>query len=144
MEITNSSVKKEIMSLKEKPRDSSYTGFSKSINQLKLGFKFPSLSKNRMFSAFPSNIHVLAVAPQGGFHEDKGGWSGAAEFFTYNDIGTCSYGIKNVKVSNTAAQLAQEDVTYTINEKATILLPVEGNESSGFLYSLKWYDNEFP
>ena len=46
----------------------------------------------------------------------------------------------NVKASNTAAQLAEEDVTYTINNKATILMPVEGSVNSGYLYFTKWYD----
>ena len=48
----------------------------------------------------------------------------------------------NVKASNTAVQLAQEDVTYTINNKATILMPVEGSENSGFLYFVRWYDEK--
>lgn len=138
--LTPNKVKKEIGASINKNSDS-YTGLSANINQIKLGFKFPSLSKNKRFLGSSSDIYVLAATPQGGFHQESGGWSGATEFFKYEGC-TCSYGVMNVKASNTAAQLAQEDVTYTINNKATILLPVEGSDSSGFLYSLKWYDLE--
>jgi hypothetical protein len=115
------------------------TGLSPSISNLKLAFKFPNLSKSLMSS---NGMHMLAATPMGGFHEEKGGWSGASQFFTVNNIGTCSYDIMNVSVSNTATELAQEDVSYTINNKATVLLSPEGNEMSGYIYSLKWYDNE--
>jgi hypothetical protein len=74
-----------------------------------------------MVASSSLGIRMLAAAPKGGFHEDKGGWSGASEFFAYPDVGTCSYSVMNVRASNTAAQLAAEDVTYTINKKATIL-----------------------
>ncbi len=134
-------VKKELMKSAGKTNDTS-TDLSSDVNEIKLAFKFPSISKNKMLAASSSNIHLLAAAPKGGFHEDKGGWSGASQFFTYRGIGTCSYSVMNVKAANTAALLAQEDVTYTINNKATILMPVEGSESSGFLYYIKWYDNQ--
>ena len=99
-----------------------------SVNQIKLGFKFPSISTNKKLKASIPDIQMIAATPQGGFHEEKGGWSGAAEFFTAKNIGTCDYAIMNVKASNTAAMLAQEDVTYSINNKATIILPIEGKQ----------------
>ncbi len=137
LSMNESLVKKELMKSAGKTNDRS-TGLSRDLNQIKLAFKFPT--KNKMLAASSQDMHLLAAAPKGGFHEDKGGWSGASQFFIYKNIGTCSYGVMNVKASNTAAQLAQEDVTYTINNKATILMPVEGSESSGFLYYIKWYD----
>lgn len=139
--ITKRSVKKAVQTLNGKPSNR-YTGFVKNVSDLKLGFTFPTLTQNKSLRGTSQPIKILAATVQGGFHDDKGGWSGAAEYFTYKDIGTCSYGIMNVKVSNTAAQLAQEDVTYTINNKATILMPVEGSDNSGYLYMVKWYDDE--
>ncbi len=147
LKINKSFVKKTLIRASAKTSDE-YTGLSRHINQIKLAFKLPSLSENRNFSskrnlaAVPSDIQVLAAAPKGGFHADKGGWSGASQFFTYKGIGACSYAVMNVKASNTAALLAQEDVTYTINNKATILMPVEGCDRSGYLYYVKWYDND--
>lgn len=138
--ITPAKVKRELKASVSKENDS-YTGLSANVNQMKLAFTFPSLNKNKslMATAF-SDINVMAAAPKGGFHQELGGWSGASQFFTYKDVGTCSYSVMNVKASNTAAQLAQEDVTYSINNKATILMPVEGSDSSGYLYFVKWYD----
>lgn len=117
-----------------------YTGLSTNVSQIKLAFTFPSLEKNKSLKT-TEDINIIAAAPKGGFHQELGGWSGASQFFTYKEIGTCSYGVMNVKASNIAAQLAQEDVTYSINNKATISKPVEGNDSSGYLYFVKWYDD---
>jgi hypothetical protein len=142
LKINQSFVKKNLMNVTPKTGDE-YTGLSRDINQIKLAFKFPGLAKNKYFAvSSPSDIQILAAAPKGGFHADKGGWSGASQFFTYKGIGVCSYAVMNVKASNTAAWLAQEDVTYTINNKATILMPVEGSNKSGYLYYVKWYDND--
>ncbi len=47
----------------------------------------------------------------------------------------------NVKASNTAAELAIEDLTYLVNKKATITT-VYGSPSTGFIYKVEWYDNE--
>lgn len=140
LSITPSMVSSELKSRNNKDSDS-YTGLSPNINKMKLAFTFPSLDKNKSLKAYSNDLNIMAAAPKGGFHEELGGWSGASQFFIYRDIGTCSYSVMNVKASNTGAQLAQEDVTYTINNKASLLLPVEGSDSSGYLYSVKWYDD---
>ena len=139
LSMTPTMVKKELKASSNKESEG-YTGLSTDVNQMKLAFSFPSLSQNKFLKATSDDINVMAAAPKGGFHKEIGGWSGASQFFTYKEIGTCSYGVMNVKASNTAAQLAREDVTYTINNKATILMPVEGSDNSGFLYFVKWYD----
>lgn len=138
--MTPAKVKKEIRANTNNESDG-YTGLSSNVNEIKLAFTFPTLDKNKSLKAFSDDINIVAAAPKGGFHQELGGWSGASQFFIHKNIGTCSYSIMNVKASNTAARLAQEDVTYSINNKATILMPVEGNDSSGYLYFLKWYDN---
>lgn len=113
------------------------TGLKRAVSDVKLAFDFEGFGSSHLLKS--NGMKLIAAAPQGGFHEDKGGWSGVVQFFSYENIGTCSYGVMNVKASNTAAQLAQEDVTYIVNSKPT-LLNVEGSENSGFLYSVKWYD----
>ncbi|KTC84419.1 hypothetical protein [Legionella drozanskii] len=110
------------------------------IKDLQLAFKFKGVPQGNALMA-AGNITLLGVAPQGGFHEDKGGWSGAAQYFDAKSIGSCSYGVMNVNASNTAAELAIEDVTYSVNNKATIIT-VEGNKNSGFLYKVDWYDEK--
>jgi hypothetical protein len=140
LSMTPSRVKKELKANANKESDG-YTGLSSNVSEMKLAFAFPSLSKNKSLKAIADDINIMAAAPKGGFHQEFGGWSGASQFFTYKEIGTCSYSVMNVKVSNTAAQLAQEDVSYSINNKATILMPVEGSDNSGYLYFVKWYDD---
>lgn len=112
----------------------------KNIKDLKLAFKFKGIPHDNSLLA-RSNVTLIGVAPQGAFHEDLGGWSGATQFFDVKNIGSCSYGVMNVKSSGTSALLAMEDVIYDVNNKATIVL-VEGNEKSGFIYKVEWYDNE--
>lgn len=138
LSMTPTLINKEIQSAPI--HDYQYTGLRNNITHLKLAFKFPGLSSQKSFASISPNIKMLAVAPRGGFHSEKGGWSGVSQFFMYKDIGTCVYNIMNVKASNTAAYLAQEDVSYTINNKPTILMPIEGSNNSGYIYYLKWYD----
>lgn len=116
------------------------THLRQQIKDLKLAFNFKGVPQGNTLAA-AGNITLLGVAPQGGFHEDKGGWSGAAQYFDAKSIGSCSYGVMNVKASNTAAELAIEDVTYSVNNKPTIIT-VEGNKVSGFLYKVDWYDDK--
>lgn len=111
----------------------------KNPKDIKLAFDYETLAEANSLVAGENDIHAIAAVPQGGFHDDTGGWSGIAEFFTAKNIGTCDYGLMNVKASNTAAELAMEDVTYIINNKAT-LMRIEGSENSGFLYTINWYD----
>lgn len=111
---------------------SSSTHIRHNIQDLKLGFIFKGVP-----AALMNNY--IGVVPQGGFHKE--GWSGAVQFFDYKTIGTCAYAIMNIKISHGGVQLAIEDVTYDFNNKATLIRTV-GSKSSGFIYKVKWYDNE--
>jgi hypothetical protein len=116
------------------------THLRRNIKDLKLAFKFHGIA--HVNSVMPGgNISLIGVVPQGAFHEELGGWSGAAQFFDAKKIGSCSYGVMNVKASGTSALLAIEDVVYDVNNKATIIL-AEGNKKSGFIYKVEWYDND--
>ncbi len=128
-------------------RDS--TDFRPTLHAIPLGFKYTGLEKNNSLKSqykttgqaimASDSILIMGAVPTGGFHEKEGGWSGVCEFFYYTPIGNCSYTIRNVKVSRTAALLDEEAVTYEIHQKPTLHI-VEGSKSSGFLYSIKWYD----
>jgi hypothetical protein len=138
--VTPDLVKKQLNENLNKDMDS-YTGLKTSVNQFKLAFVFPSIATNKTLKNSNAQSKLIAATVMGGFHKELGGWSGASEYFTYEGIGACSYSVMNVKASHTAVQLAQEDVTYTINNKATLLKPVEGSDSSGYMYSLEWFDD---
>lgn len=114
------------------------TALRSSVRAIPLGFEYNGMDKG--FQAL-HGIEFIAATPMGGFHDEVAGWSGVAEFFNAKDIGSCSYSLMNVKTSHTAAQLAEEDVTYIINQKPT-LSRIEGNNNSGFLYHIEWFDDQ--
>ena len=116
------------------------THMRKDPKDLKLAFKFKGIKNNRLLSA-RGGITPLGSAPMGSFDKDDGGWSGAIQFFSISNLGVCSYSVMNVKASGTSAMIAMEDVSYIINNKAT-LAKVEGSKSSGFIYKVEWYDDE--
>jgi hypothetical protein len=117
------------------------THLRQSTRQLKLAFKFRGVEGDDFLLHANNNIKVLGAAPQGAFHDEFDGWSGAAQFFSMKNLGVCSYAVMNVKASGTSAMLAMEDVTYDINSKAT-LIHTEGSKNSGFLYKVEWFDDE--
>jgi hypothetical protein len=107
------------------------THIRRHAEDLKTGFTPKNLKKE---------FDYIGSAPEGGFHES--GWSGVVQFFEVTNLGICAYGQMSVAVSHTAAMLALEGVTYTINNKPTTKL-VKGSKQSGFLYTLTWYDDEY-
>ncbi|WP_419420727.1 hypothetical protein ACNVED_05370 [Legionella sp. D16C41] len=84
----------------------------------------------------------IGIAPAGTYVKKPViGWSGAVEFFK-TTFGMCAYTENNLHISHGAARVAEEDATSDVNGKAT-LVDVRGNESSGFLYQVEWFDNHF-
>src|SRR3989338_8934141 len=61
------------LKLSEKNTTDTSTDLRKSIQDIKLAFSFPGTSKQKSLRSVSSDITVLAAAPKGGFHDDKGG-----------------------------------------------------------------------
>lgn len=114
-------------------------------NEVKLAFNQHASFKN--ITHF-KGLNTIGYVPFGSFRKkedglsDKTGWTGIVQFFDIKPIGTCAYSLKSVKASHTAAELALEDVTYSINSKAT-LTQIKGFPGSGFVYLVEWYDDEY-
>ncbi|STX28482.1 Uncharacterised protein [Legionella beliardensis] len=84
----------------------------------------------------------IGIAPAGTYVKEPAmGWSGAVEFFK-TSFGTCAYIENNLTISHGAVRVAEEDATSDVNGKVT-LVDVRGNENSGFLYQVEWFDNNF-
>jgi len=86
----------------------------------------------------------IGIAPAGTYvtyRSQNNGWSGAVQFFT-NPVGTCAFTENNLKVSHGAARIAKEDAGTEINGKIT-LVDITGTDASGYLYRVKWFDNNF-
>ncbi len=115
---------------KDNARDSN-THIRQYSKDLKLAFKYKGIPKTLLSK-------TIGFVPQGSFHEN--GWSGIVQFFGVKKIGICAYAHRDVKASHTAAELAMEDVTYDVNNKAT-LKTVRGNNERGFVYKIKWFDD---
>lgn len=124
--------------LANQPLSNESTELRSSPKQIPLAFKYKGIEVNKGIAA-SGGVKLIAAAPKGAYHADQEGWSGVAQFFKEPSIGTCAYSVMNVKAANSAVLLAQEDVTYIINDKAT-LNHIEGSEDSGFIYLVKWYD----
>ena len=64
------------------------------------------------------------------------------EFFKKKGLGTCAYTENNVILTHAAAKVDEAVVRYDINHKVTTL-NVEGNEQSGYVYTVDWKDSHF-
>jgi hypothetical protein len=89
----------------------------------------------------PKNLttEYLGIAPGGTYvKEPMAGWTGAVEFFK-TSFGDCAYTETNFMGSG-GAQIDKEKATFEVNSKIT-LIDIEGNEKTGYLYQVNWFDN---
>ena len=110
------------------------------IPELKMAYTFIGVPESEM----DKNI---GVAPYGGYKQvkygdDADGWDGAVQFFVKNDIGTCEFREHNIKLAHGGVELVQELVSDDVFGKPTVIL-TKGNQDTGYLYQVSWYDNTF-
>lgn len=110
------------------------------ISDLKMAYLFVGIP----LSDVDKNI---GFAPYGAYKQikngdDGDGWDGAIQFFEKNGIGTCEFKEHNLKLAHGGVELIQELVSYDVFGKPTVVLTT-GNENTGFLYQISWYDNTF-
>lgn len=94
---------------------------------------------NLAFKYIPYSANSFAFAPIDTYIKEKG-WTGIKEYFVLKNIGRCSFSTSNFKVTNALVQLNSEGLAYFINNKPTNLW-VKGTNSSGFVYTVTWFDN---
>ncbi len=103
-------------------------------SQLKMNYEYHEVDSaliNQVIGFAPENTYV------------NNGWNGAVEFFTPKSLNaTCAYHEINIKLTGTSAVIPKEVVSYKVNKKVTTV-SAEGNNASGFLYQLEWWDKEF-
>ncbi|MES2217345.1 MAG: hypothetical protein V4501_02930 [Pseudomonadota bacterium] len=108
------------------------THLKSSISEITLAFPSKSLS------TVASN-NSIGFAPIGSW---KNGWTGIKEFFEDRQLGICEYSKSNRKLSHGAVQIAAEIARFDINNLPNFLV-VKGNLNSGYLYTIKWFDDTF-
>lgn len=84
-------------------------------------------------------IDHYGYAPIGTYKDT--GWTGGVEFYK-TSFANCSYMENNLLVANGAVRIYEDQATKDINGKYTFI-EIEGNESSGFLYRVQWFDDIF-
>jgi hypothetical protein len=88
-----------------------------------------------------NNIKIIGFSPMGTYIKDQG-WTGIGEFFETNQHLFCAFSESNIKITKGSAILPKEDVQYVVNGKVC-LLNIMGNNQSGYLYEIEWYDDSF-
>lgn len=83
---------------------------------------------------------VIGFAPEATFINN--GWSGAVEFFIPQFDSVCAYHEVNIQLTKSSAYIPKEIATYAINNKIT-KMNVIGNEETGFVYEVEWWDNSY-
>ena len=104
----------------------------KSINEIHLaysGVPVPSADVSKQYGFAACNS----------FHH---GWTGFVEFFQNKDLGNCAYTENNFALAQAAAKVDETIVRDDINSKVTTI-HVEGNNDSGFVYTVAWMDFNF-
>lgn len=101
----------------------------KDLSLLKLAFPFQGLS-------FISKDDVIGYTGYTGWDN---GWLGISQFFKSKDLGVCNFTRFNMKLSHGGVRLVANEMEYLINNKPTDR-SVRGNDATGFLYDVTWYD----
>ncbi len=110
------------------------THLKKNLSQIRLAFPFKKLKAVK-------NKELLGFAA-GGSWLKPAGWSDIVEYFKREDLGVCNFVQHSMKLTRGAIWLKENVVTYDVNGLVTWYF-VKGSEETGFLYTLKWYDDEF-
>ena len=127
----NNTVKyKYAASLISKDKKSSI--FRKDIKEISMGYKFKIIP----------NKHLLKVYGFAASNTYKKGWSGAVEFFKSKKVGNCAFTENNVALTHQSAKVDDAILRYDINSKVTVV-NIEGNPTSGYLYIIDWFDDNF-
>jgi hypothetical protein len=70
------------------------------------------------------------------------GWTGVAEFFQNKKLGNCAYTEYNFTLAHAAAKVDEKVARDDVNHKITTV-HVEGNNDSGYVYTVAWLDDSF-
>ena len=98
---------------------------------VKFGFNFPKITINV--------TKIWGFAPAGTYVDDA--WTGGVQLFE-SKIGSCSLLVNAIKLSHASTHIAKEVVKYDVNNKVTTEF-VTGNDTSGYLYTVSWFDDTY-
>jgi hypothetical protein len=101
--------------------------FKRDLKHIKLAFSAPSAK----------DMTPIGYAAIGSYTPD--GWTGIKIVFNNIELGTCAIEVNDMALTGGSIIFAAERTGFAVNGKPTTQ-SVEGNEKSGFVYSLSWAD----
>jgi hypothetical protein len=93
----------------------------------------------------PSLISSVLGFGSSGIYLENQGWTSFVEFFEPKDGLTgsiCNYQLSSIALNGTAAIIYEDEVHKEVNGKTTSI-QVKGNESTAYMYTVDWWDNDF-
>lgn len=101
-----------------------------------------NLAMNYDYKGVPESLtsKVIGYAPESTFMNR--GWSGAVEFFIPEFGGVCAFREVNIGMTKSSAYIPKEVATWRVNHKITTINAM-GNNDSGFIYEVQWWDKQF-
>ncbi len=116
------------------------THMRRSPEMIQFAFDMPSASAS-------DAEEIYGYAPMGNYvhkeesYNKKEGWTQGIEFFK-NDQSVCAYTVNAIKLTHAASNISEDVATYLVNKKITTLF-AEGNEASGYIYVVRWFDDQY-
>lgn len=91
---------------------------------------------------FTDKFKFMGIVPSGTQTND--GWTGFTAYFKHSELGLCKFMVFDSPAMKGHTYYDLKHTNFDVNEKPSINY-VEGNEKSGFLYTISWtgkrYDN---
>jgi hypothetical protein len=103
-------------------------------SELKLAFTFKPIPQEELTES-------IGFVPAGTYIRGEG-WTSAIQFFSKEGMGNCQYYEDAVKLSHASIIIPEELAREEVKGKVTTI-DITGNEASGFLYTVEWYDEIF-
>ncbi len=108
------------------------SGLHRNSNEIAFSYSYIGVPQSEM-------KEIYGIAPSGAFvTQPQKGWTGAVEFFK-SSFANCAYTEKNIMPGQGGVQVEESYARYDVNNKLTTV-EVEGNNNSGFLYNVFWFD----
>jgi hypothetical protein len=120
--------------------DVTSTHMRRSPEMIEFAFEMPSATAS-------DAEEIYGYAPIGNYvhkeesYNKKEGWTQGIEFFK-NDQSVCAYTVNAIKLTHAASNISEDVATYLVNKKITTLF-AEGNDASGYIYVVRWFDDEY-
>lgn len=111
------------------------TSLHKSASEISFSYSYVGIPESEIKQFY-------GIAPTGAFlNGAQKGWTGAVAFFD-SGFANCAYTEKNINPGQGGVQIEESVARYDVNGKVTTI-DVEGNNNTGYLYNIFWFDTNY-